>query len=287
MPFDKKTQNVHFFLVLLEVLSKVQMEQVWFTVVAGTAIMVAMGLFVTLFAVHYQRKQAEQKLKMQEMEAEFQRKLLDVSMAATEAERRRIAQDLHDDIGALLSVTKLNFNALNEYIAENNTAAQTAQQIREALDEAMGQVRRISRELVPTTLERFGLSAALQEFIGRSSQANGLHVKYQHLGNENYRLPPKSELMLYRAAQELINNAIKHSEGTDVHVQLSLPPQQFSMLVEDNGVGFDPVAVRQRLQPGLGLDSIEGRLTIIDHQINYYSLPTQGCRAVVLPKQTT
>jgi len=262
------------------------MEQVWFTIVAGTAIMVAMGLFVTLFAVYYQRKQMGQKLKIKEMEAEFQGKLLDVSMAATEAERRRIAQDLHDDVGALLSVTKLNFNALNQYINEANSASQIVKQIREALDEAMGQVRRISRELVPTTLERFGLSAALQEFIARSKQANGLSVKYQYLGNENFRLPPKSELMLYRAAQELITNAIRHSEGTNVHVQLSLPPQPFSMFVEDDGVGFDPLEVRQRHQSGLGLDNIEGRLAIIDHQIEYYSYPKRGCRAVILPKKT-
>jgi two-component system, NarL family, sensor kinase len=263
------------------------MGEIWFTVVSGSAIMVAMGLFVTLFTVYYQRRQVEQKVKMQEMEAEFQRRLLDVSMSATEAERRRIAQDLHDDVGALLSVTKLNFNTLNQYVDAHQNSLQLTQQVRESLDEAMGQVRRISRELVPTTLERFGLSAALQEFASRSNQANSLVVTYQHLGNENHRLTPKLELMLYRVAQELINNAIRHAEATNIHVQLSLPPQDFSMFVEDDGVGFDPAEVRKRPQPGLGLDSIEGRLTIIDHQILYYSRPKKGCRAVILPKPMT
>ena len=262
------------------------MENAWFTIIAGTAIMVAMGLFVTLFAVYYQRKQMEQKVKMQEMEAEFQRRLLDVSMAATEAERRRIAQDLHDDIGALLSVTKLTFNALNGHLTSTVQTTQLTQQVRATLDETMVQVRRISRELVPTTLERFGLAAALQEFASKSNQANGLLVTFAYQGDENQRLPPKPELMLYRVAQELINNALKHSKGTNIHVQLSLPPGDFSLLVEDDGQGFDPVEVRKRPYPGLGLDSIQGRLSIIDHQIKYYNQPQQGCRAVVTPKES-
>jgi two-component system, NarL family, sensor kinase len=260
------------------------MQEAWFTIVSGSAIMVAMGLFVSLFTVYYQRRQVEQKVKMQEMEAEFQRRMLDVSMSATEAERRRIAQDLHDDIGALLSVTKLNFTTLHTYVNPEANAAKIIEQTRESLDEAMTQVRRISRELVPTTLERFGLSSALQEFASRSSQANSLHTTYQYSGDENSRLPPKEELMLYRVAQELINNAIKHSGGSHIHVALALPPHNFSLLVEDNGVGFNPVEVRKRPQPGLGLDSIEGRLSIINYQISYYNRSKQGCRAVVTPK---
>ena len=130
------------------------------------------------------------------------------------------------------------------------------------------------------------MAAALQEFASKSNQANGLLVTFAYQGDENQRLPPKPELMLYRVAQELINNALKHSKGTNIHVQLSLPPGDFSLLVEDDGQGFDPVEVRKRPYPGLGLDSIQGRLSIIDHQIKYYNQPQQGCRAVVTPKES-
>jgi signal transduction histidine kinase len=252
-----------------------------YIVIVGTGIMLIMALFIVLFVMYYQRKQIEQQMRVKDMEAEFQRKLLEVSMASTEAERRRIAQDLHDDIGALLSVTKLTFNALYGQLGSKEQAERLAQQVREALDETISHVRRISRELVPTTLERFGLPAALQEFAAKSNSNTTLRVTFGYCGDENYRLDSKTELMLYRVAQELINNAMKHSGAKNVHVQLSLPPHHFGMVIEDNGQGFSLENVRRRPSPGLGLDSIEGRLRIIHGKIHYETAPEKGCRAIV------
>jgi two-component system, NarL family, sensor kinase len=251
-----------------------------YMIIIGTGIMLIMAMFIVLFVMYYQRKQIEQQMRVKDMEAEFQRKLLEVSMASTEAERRRIAQDLHDDIGALLSVTKLTFNALYGKLGSKEQAERLAQQVREALDETISHVRRISRELIPTTLERFGLSAALEEFAARSN-THALRVTFGYSGDENYRLEPKTELMLYRVAQELINNAIKHSGGKNVHIQLSLPPHHFAMVIEDNGQGFCLETVRLRPSPGLGLDSIEGRLRIIEGKVHYDTADQKGCRAVV------
>lgn len=252
-----------------------------YVVIIGTGIMLIMAMFIVLFVMYYQRKQIEQQMRVKDMEAEFQQKLLQVSMASTEAERRRIAQDLHDDIGALLSVTKLTFNALYSQLGSKQQAEQLAQQVRDALDETINHVRRISRELVPTTLERFGLSAALQEFAAKSNSSDALRVTYGYGGNENHRLNPSAELMLYRVAQELINNAMKHSRGKNIHVQLSLPPQCFGLVIEDDGQGFDLESVRARPSPGLGLDSIEGRLRIIDGKISYETAYQKGCRVIV------
>jgi len=250
-------------------------------IIIGTGLMLIMALFVILFMVYYQRKQVEQQVREKEMEMEFQKKLLEVSMASTEAERRRIAQDLHDDIGALLSVTKLTFNALHSRLGSKEEAERLAQQVRESLDETINHVRRISRELVPTTLERFGLSAALQEFAAKSNGNQTIRLTYACYGDENYRLEARTELMLYRIAQELINNALKHSDGTNVHIQLTLPPELFAMVVEDNGKGFEMDTVRLRPSPGLGLDGIEGRLNIINGHIRYETSMQRGCRVVV------
>jgi signal transduction histidine kinase len=134
---------------------------------------------------------------------------------------------------------------------------------------------------VPTTLERFGLPAALQEFAAKSNSNNALRVTFGYCGDENCRLDSKTELMLYRVAQELINNAMKHSGAKNVHVQLSLPPHDFGMVIEDNGQGFNLENVRLRPSPGLGLDSIEGRLRIIHGEIQYETAPEKGCRAIV------
>ncbi|MCU0338620.1 MAG: sensor histidine kinase [Spirosomaceae bacterium] len=250
-------------------------------IIIGTGVMLIMALFVILFVVYYQRKQMANQIRQKEMETEFQRKLLEVSMASAEAERRRIAQDLHDDVGALLSVTKLTFNALYSRLGSKEEAERLATQVREALDETISHVRRISRELVPTTLERFGLSAALQEFTARSNVSPATRLTFGLNGDENHRLAPQTELMLYRVAQELINNALKHSNANHIHVQLSLPPHPFGMVIEDNGRGFDVEKISLSRNVGLGLQSIEGRLNIIGGQIRYESSPNKGCRAAV------
>lgn len=243
--------------------------------------MLLMAMFIVVFVMYYQRKQIEQKIRVKDMEAEFQRKLLEVSMASTEAERRRIAQDLHDDIGALLSVTKLTFNALYGQLGSKEQAERLAQQVREALDETISHVRRISRELVPTTLERFGLAAAIQEFAAKSNTHLSLRITFDCYGEEDYRFEPRTELMLYRVVQELINNALKHSGGRNVHIQIELPPRQFCIVIEDDGQGFDLQSLRLRPSSGLGLDSIEGRLRIINGKIEYHTAPDKGCRVVV------
>lgn len=250
-------------------------------IIIGTGVMLIMALFVILFVVYYQRKQMANRVREKEMEAEFQRKLLEISMASAEAERRRIAQDLHDDVGALLSVTKLTFNALYSRLGSKDDAERLATQVREVLDETISHVRRISRELVPTTLERFGLSAALQEFTAKSNVSSTTRLTYGLNGDENYRLAPQTELMLYRVAQELINNALKHAYANHIHVQLSLPPYPFGMVVEDNGKGFNIEKIYLSPNAGLGLQSIEGRLNIIHGQIRYESSANKGCRATV------
>ncbi len=252
-------------------------------IVIGTFIMLLMALFIVFFVLYYQRKQNEQHLRVQEMENAFQKKLLEVSVSATEAERRRMAQDLHDDVGALLSVTKLSINTLHSRL-ENESDRQLSQQVRDSLDETIVQVRRISRELVPTTLEHFGLSAAIHEFASKSSKSDELQVTFGHEGDESQRLGAKIELMLYRVAQELVNNAIKHSNGTNIHIQLALPPHPVAILVQDNGLGFDIEEIKAHPNGGLGLDSIEGRLRIINGKIEYETAPQKGCRAKVTLK---
>ncbi len=251
----------------------------------GSTFMLLMAAFIVLFVLFYQRRQDEQRLKIQSMEAEFQNKLLEVSMAATESERRRIAQDLHDDIGAMLSITKLTANALHVRLQQDPIKLQLMAKIKSTLDETVENIRRISRELIPTTLEHFGLPAAIQEFAAMSNSSDNLKITFEYDGPDQKRLPNRTELMLYRIAQELINNAVKHSEGTSIHIQAIYSTNQILLIVEDNGIGFDLENVKNRPVPGLGLDSIEGRLRIINGKIQYETTPHHGCCARVVLQQ--
>ena len=130
--------------------------------------MLMMAIFVISFVIYYQKKQLEQEKRLRDIEKNYQLMLLETSLSSEEAERRRIAQDLHDDIGTMLSLTKLSLNQLNKTISKDDPRTEfTLTKAQSLVEETIIHVRRITRDLVPTTLEHFGLVAAIDEFIHR------------------------------------------------------------------------------------------------------------------------
>ena len=239
-----------------------------------------MAIFVVFFIIYYQRRQIEQQINDQKRQAEFQKQLLETALESTEAERRRIAQDLHDEIGASLSVIKLGMGSLVNQLTNVRYRTDLAN-LRDSMDEAISNVRRISRDLVPITLERFGLSAALQEFAARSNLSDALRITYTHEGSESIRYNSNTELMLYRIAQELVNNAIKHANSTNIHINFTTLTQNAFLVVSDDGKGFDMKEVKTRANRGLGLQGIEGRIRVINATVRYQTAPGAGCRATI------
>jgi signal transduction histidine kinase len=140
----------------------------------------------------------------------------------------------------------------------------------------MSNVRRISRDLVPTTLERFGLLAAIEELTEKASGPDVMVVLEAPSSLE--RVTPAQELMFYRIAQELINNAIKHAAATQVEIQFLYLDDSVRMSVLDNGKGFDYDEAVKDPKSGLGLRNIESRLSIVDGHVTFDVAPGRGSR---------
>lgn len=247
-------------------------ETTYLLIVVGTIAMSVMAMFIVLFISFYQRNQLRQKLENQKKEEEYQKQLLEASLQAQETERRRIAGDLHDDIGALLSATRLSLTQINR-VAE---PAESVQQTKEILDEAIHNVRRISKELSPSTLENFGLVLALQEFTDKLRRSSGKDIIFVAEGKEQ-RCDSKIELMLYRVVQELVNNSLKHAEAQVIRVMLRQSASQIELEVADDGVGFD-IEAMQRPDVGIGLKNINSRLSIVGGKVTIVSEPNRGTR---------
>ena len=148
----------------------------------------------------------------------------------------------------------------------------------------MSNVRRISRDLVPTTLERFGLLAAMEELTEKAT--TGDVVVTLECPDMVDRLPASTQLLFYRIAQELLNNAIKHAAASQVNVQFVYFQDAIRMSVEDNGQGFDyDEAVKDR-RSGLGLRNIESRLTVVDGHVTFDVAPGRGSRIHVQTQLT-
>ncbi|MFY7911175.1 MAG: sensor histidine kinase [Emticicia sp.] len=234
-------------------------------------------LAIILFVTYYQRKQIQQKIAIQELKSEMQRQMLESALEVQEVERVRIAKDLHDEVGAMLSVTKMSFNQLLRKLDNAEDLAVMGKQTRELLEQSIGQVRRISKELVPSTLEEFGLILSIDEFIQKVHLASTTEFTFSHEGiNEKQRFDKKIELTIYRLIQELVNNALKHAEAKEISLKLSTQDKKIIFTFTDDGKGFDFNAVRNDPKRGLGLRNMESRLSVINGSIDIQSSVGNG-----------
>ncbi len=245
-------------------------EQLKWALLIALFAMLLMAFFVISFVMYYQKKRFEQEKKLNDVEKNYTRLLLDTALNSEETERRRIAQELHDDIGTMLSLTKLSLNQLSKIIGETgNKDEQIMRKSQSLVEETILHVRRITRDLVPTTLERFGLAEAIEEFVHKLEENNQLVLSFRCNAEEFPRLGQKTELTIYRIMQELVNNAIKHAHGTKIDIDLQVNQKMIGLSVTDNGIGFDPEMIRENNLAGLGLLGIESRLAIVDGHVTY------------------
>lgn len=240
------------------------------------AIIVA-GFFI-LFVAYYNKKQSEQKLELQIKETELRQKLLLNSLEVQEAEQRRIARDLHDEVGAMLSVTKMSFNGLGRKI-KDDLLLEDLSNSKKLLEDTIATVRKISKELIPTSLENFGLVAAIEDFLNRVERSTSFTINFDTNLHDKTQLNDNHELMLYRIVQELTNNAVKHSKATQLEVSLHhFQGEQIKLIFHDNGSGFDTQEVNDRVGGGLGLKNIESRVKVINGKISVVSNAEIGTR---------
>jgi PAS domain S-box-containing protein len=214
------------------------------------------------------RKQAESE----RMEAEKQLKALTQQLLTIqEAERKRIAQDLHDDIGQGMTALLLRLNAIL-----NNASPEMGGNLLDAIRSAellMGQVRQLARRLYPPPLETLSLPKALESLCSSFSQHAKLYVDLS--SDEN--LPPIPNLqgtILFRLAQEGLNNIVKYSKATSVWINLDYMEGEVGLSLEDNGQGFDLNGVEK----GLGLRSLEERFRLLNGRFEVESTPGEGTR---------
>ncbi|TAE31112.1 MAG: sensor histidine kinase [Cytophagales bacterium] len=241
--------------------------------------MLLMAMFIIIFVAYYQQRHAQHQITVKEMQERHRQELMAAMFRGQEAERRRLAQDLHDDIGTMLSVAKMTLNQLERHLDRFSPERAQAQKTRTLLDDTLKNVRRISRDLVPTTLERFGLLAALEELVGN---ANTELVSVQLERPETFDFSNTAlDVMLYRIVQELVNNAIRHAGATHIIIRFFVHENELRLAVIDDGRGFDIDEVVQSKQRGLGLRNIESRLSVVNGHVTFDVAPGRGSRIMV------
>ena len=198
------------------------------------------------------QQEVEELLKTQELTA------INSMLEGQENERVRIAKDLHDRLGSMLTTAKWSFDGLLES-ANNKLQEGPLEKASNMLDEAYQEVRKIAHNMVSGVLTKFGLVPALQELGKTISEGGKMDVKIYASGLED-RIDNKLEITIYRIVQELISNILKHAQASETIIQLTRTNGELNIAVEDNGKGFDP----EQIKLGMGIKNMEARVQALN-----------------------
>ncbi|HYG19830.1 MAG TPA: AAA family ATPase [Ohtaekwangia sp.] len=235
--------------------------------------------------IHEQSVKLNQEIRIEMLEKERLSSLIKAQkdahlkalMHAQDSERKRIASDLHDSLGSLLSSVRLRFNGLQqEFLQKVPAKAQRFNDSLTLLDEAIQELRQISHNMVPVSLSRFGLNSTLQTFVAQVNASGQLDVDLQILGLEA-RLPEEMEVRVFRICQELVQNVIKHAQATTLRIQVILHNDALNLEVEDNGVGL----MKDTLTHGFGFNTIQSSVDLFKGTFGIESQPGKGCLVLI------
>lgn len=219
------------------------------------------------------QQQEIQQQRISELEKDRQLLTVNAMLKGQEEERSRIAKDLHDGLGGMLSGVKLSFINMKENLLLPPENLRGFERSISMLDNTIAELRKVAHNLMPETLVRFGLEESLKDFCQSIQASSGIEVIYQQLGEER-RLTAQGEITVYRVVQELVNNALKHAEAKRIIVQLCKGPTKTNITVEDNGKGFD--ADTPGIKKGAGFSNIKYRVNYFKGTLDINSQPGNG-----------
>ena len=194
-------------------------------------------------------------------------------VAAQELERTRLARELHDETGQALTSILLSLRTVEEAAGDEQELHAAVAEVRELVRSTLQDVRQLAVELRPKVLDDFGLVAALERLTETFGEQTGMSVQFQQLLPTSDRLPPEVETALYRIVQESLTNIVKHARATSVSVVLARKDDSVSVVVEDDGVGFEPHLARDG---GIGLVGMQERVALLGGRLAIESRPGAG-----------
>lgn len=245
---------------------------------AGLSIAGGIVLLLAFCVLFYRHRMNIQKRKIVDQQCEIaeqhirqleQEKQLIATQSLLEGEtteRSRLARDLHDGLGGMLSVVKLNLGKMKNYVIPDGADRNSFHNAQHMLDQSIGELRRVAHHMMPESLMRYGLNVSLEDYC-RAIPSTHFH----YFGTER-RLDERLEIVLYRCAYELINNAIKYAEATSINVQLVIDHGLVLITIHDDGIGFDP----DKISSGSGLNNIRTRISAYNGIMLIHSAPGKG-----------
>ena len=258
--------------------------QVIFIVAIGALLLVVSLIYVVVTVYVHQR--SKHKHAMEDLKNTVQKEMLVAQLEIKEKALNTIAEEIHENIGQMLSLAKLNLN--KALITDTTTDSEKITSAKDLIGKAIQDLRNLSKTLDTSYIGDHSLSQLLQNDIHMIDKAGDYKINFRLTGTERHH-NPQNQLIIYRIIQEALNNIIKHAKGNQIDIILNYLPDSFHFTIQDNGIGFetDPLPSPEK-NGGLGLYNMQNRARLIGGVFTYESKPGMGTvLKLVLPNSNT
>lgn len=255
--------------------------------VFGLIIITTMGIcmlmfFIVLMVLLYQKKNLAHKNEAAARDTEHQKKLLDASLEIAEQERIKIAANIHDDVGMLLNVLKLNLRRIQRSPENREQVEEILGNSFGLIDNSLDIIRTISNDLMPPTLINLGFVKGMKELCRQINLAGAVEVGFVS-EEENIEMDKKTELQVYRLVKELLNNTLKHARPGLIEIAIEVKENKLIVSIFHNGMGIRTEQIKKLAETstGLGLKSILTRSQLINASLEFMILENRNSLVVL------
>lgn len=250
--------------------------EIYFVTIVGIILGLLLVSFIVAMLVLYNRRQQKQDQEMARVKDQYEKEVLQSQLEIQENTFKTISQELHDNIGQMLSVVKLSLSALP--LEKQHQAYPLVDHSQQVLNKAIIDLSDLTKSLHTDRITDLGLAESIRFELSTLKNAGLIQVQFSVSGTE-FQLPERKAIFLFRMFQEMLNNVLKHARATFVKVELTYQPDNiFVMKVEDNGKGFDLAAKEAAVSgaKGVGLKSMFNRARLIDADLEINSEKDKG-----------
>lgn len=254
-----------------------QQEDILITIVIASVFLVLIGFFLLLIVFIFLRRQRKFQQERDEMKNRFEQTILKSQLEIQEQTFSHISREIHDNIGQVLSLVRLNISTLHD-IPEQEKLESTD----ELLGKAIKDLRDLSHSLQTNRIQDIGIIESIRQLLNTLQKSGRFETKLRIA--ENFTgIDKDTDLILFRMVQEIINNIMKHAHATQIDVQVEGSENEATLTIADNGVGFDMEKFKQA-GPGIGLQNIFNRAKMINATVNIKSEPGNGTAIILHAK---
>lgn len=249
----------------------IKQNRLFISILIGS--LLAVLIIIYLARKTYKHKIALNQSRITELEKEKQLIVSEAVIKGQDEERGRLAKDLHDGLGGLLSGVKFSLTNMKSNVVLAGESALVFERSLDMLNHSITELRRVAHNMMPEVLVKFGLSEALKSYCDSLRESKIYKVDFQSIGMEN-RVASNTEIFIYRIIQELLNNISKHAQATHVLVQLARHNDELNATIEDNGTGMDKNKIE--ISSGAGWKNIYSRVEYLKGKLDVQSTQGQG-----------